>query len=69
MGPANATKPPVLKVVPVEVNSQFSPDEGWTMRELVHAIVDGRVQFYAVLLQMPAMPKVATPPSKPAIIK
>lgn len=50
------TKNPSVKIIPVEVNTEFTPEDGWKLNSINDTVVDGKPQFFAVLVK-PAPPQ------------
>ena len=50
------TKNPSVKIIPVEIDTEFTPEEGWKLNSINDTVVDGKPQFFAVLVK-PAPPQ------------
>ena len=50
------TKNPSVKIVPVDVDTEFTPEDGWKLNSINDTVVDGKPQFFAVLVK-PAPPQ------------
>jgi hypothetical protein len=60
MPPPAQQGPPVttFKIVPVAIDKDFTPDDGYFIKELVQATEKDRIMFYAVLGKIPDQKKI-----------
>lgn len=53
--------PKTFKIVPIPVDEDFSPPEGYAMKELLTAVAGDKAVFHAVLVKLPPESKIVTP--------
>jgi hypothetical protein len=44
---------PKVKIVPVALEEEYQPEPEWKLNAINDVVVDGKVQFYAVLVKPP----------------
>lgn len=62
-------KQPTIKIVPIKLNTEFTPEEGWILKDLISSPVDSKDEgmvFHAVIMKLP--PQVP-PGTEPADVK
>ena len=61
--------PPTFKIVAVNVGEEFTPEDGWTVKDLISTPIGkdnepSNMIFHVVLMKLPELPKPEAPAEK-----